>query len=71
MHVAIVYILSQMSIYTHSHSLVVPQSPWCALGTIRENILFGKPYEETLYKKVIHSAALSSCVFLLLSVLPW
>ena len=44
---------------TESHSRAyVPQVPWTALGTVRDNILFGKPYEEELYRKVIHACAL-------------
>ncbi len=31
------------------------QAPWCALGTVRENILFGKPYDAALYNKVTHT----------------
>ncbi len=33
------------------------QAPWCALGTVRENILFGKPYDAALYNKVTHTHA--------------
>lgn len=36
----------------------VPQTPWTALGTVRDNILFGKPYDEAFYQKVIHACAL-------------
>ena len=44
---------------TESHSRAyVPQVPWTALGTVRDNILFGKPYEEKSYRKVIHACAL-------------
>jgi ABC-type multidrug transport system fused ATPase/permease subunit len=38
----------------------VPQTPWTALGTVRENILFGKPYDEAYYHKVIHACALET-----------
>jgi len=42
-----------------SHSRAyVPQMPWTALGTVRDNILFGKPYDEALYRKVLHACAL-------------
>jgi ATP-binding cassette, subfamily C (CFTR/MRP), member 1 len=44
---------------TESHSRAyVPQVPWTALGTVRENILFGKPYDEEYYKLVVHACAL-------------
>jgi ABC-type multidrug transport system fused ATPase/permease subunit len=38
----------------------VPQTPWTALGTVRENILFGKPYDEVFYHKVLHACALET-----------
>jgi ABC-type transport system involved in cytochrome bd biosynthesis fused ATPase/permease subunit len=44
---------------TEPHSRAyVPQVPWTALGTVRENILFGKPYEEAWYNQVVHACAL-------------
>ena len=44
---------------TESHSRAyVPQVPWTALGTVKENILFGKPYDEEYYKRVVHACAL-------------
>jgi ABC-type multidrug transport system fused ATPase/permease subunit len=44
---------------TEPHSRAyVPQVPWTALGTVRENILFGKPYEEEWYNQVVHACAL-------------
>jgi ATP-binding cassette, subfamily C (CFTR/MRP), member 1 len=30
----------------------VPQTPWTALGTVRDNIVFGKPFDESLYQQV-------------------
>jgi len=36
----------------------VPQVPWTALGTVRDNILFGKPFDAAYYRKVIHACAL-------------
>jgi len=42
-----------------SHSKAyVPQTPWTALGTVRENILFGKPFDDAFYRKVLHACAL-------------
>lgn len=44
---------------TESHSRAyVPQSPWTALGTVRDNIVFGLPFEQDFYNKVIHACAL-------------
>ena len=32
----------------------VPQTPWTALGTVRDNIVFGQPFDESLYQQVRH-----------------
>ncbi|KAL9966836.1 hypothetical protein ACROYT_G024964 [Oculina patagonica] len=37
----------------------VPQTAWVFSGTIRENILFGKPYDEPWYTRVIEACALT------------
>jgi ABC-type multidrug transport system fused ATPase/permease subunit len=34
------------------HKAYVPQTPWTALGTVRDNIVFGKPFDESLYRQV-------------------
>ncbi|GBP63239.1 Probable multidrug resistance-associated protein lethal(2)03659 [Eumeta japonica] len=34
------------------------QEPWLFVGTVRQNILFGLPYDKQRYKKVIHACAL-------------
>ena len=45
---------------THQGSLVyVPQTAWVFSGTIRENILFGKPFDESNYITVIEACALA------------
>ena len=45
---------------SHVGSLVyVPQLAWVFSGTIRENILFGEPYDELKYTKVINACALT------------
>jgi ABC-type transport system involved in cytochrome bd biosynthesis fused ATPase/permease subunit len=36
----------------------VPQSPWVQNLSLRDNILFGMPYDEQKYKAVIHACAL-------------
>ena len=45
---------------TFSGTLVyVPQTPWIFSGTIRKNILFGQPYDEPKYNRVIEACALT------------
>lgn len=36
----------------------VPQSPWVQNLSLRDNILFGMPFDEEKYKAVIHACAL-------------
>nr|XP_016504404.1 PREDICTED: putative ABC transporter C family member 15 isoform X2 [Nicotiana tabacum] len=36
----------------------VPQSPWILSGNIKENILFGKPYESVKYDRTVEACAL-------------
>jgi ABC-type multidrug transport system fused ATPase/permease subunit len=38
----------------------VPQVPWTALGTVRENILFGRPWDEARYRRVLWACALET-----------
>ena len=38
--------------------IYLPQSAWVFSGTIRENILFGQPYEESKYERIIEACAL-------------
>ena len=37
----------------------VPQIAWVFSGTVRENILFGQPYDEHIYTRVIEACALT------------
>ena len=37
----------------------IPQQAWIQNATLRDNILFGKPYNNMLYKRVIDSCALT------------
>ena len=37
----------------------VPQTAWIFSGTIRENILFGQPFDETKYNRVVEACALT------------
>lgn len=36
----------------------VPQTPWIYSGTLRENVLFGQPFDEEWYEKVTSACAL-------------
>nr|XP_026483882.1 ABC transporter C family member 13 isoform X1 [Vanessa tameamea] len=45
----------------------VSQQPWLVRGTIRDNILFGKPYDEAKFRSVIDACALTED----LNVLGW
>ena len=45
---------------THQGRLIyLPQTAWVFSGTIRENILFGQPYEEQKYARIIEACALT------------
>ncbi|KAG5326417.1 MRP7 protein, partial [Pseudoatta argentina] len=43
----------------------VKQNPWLQRGTIRDNILFGKPYDHNKYKNILNACALTSDLTLL------
>eukprot|EP00741_Cyanophora_paradoxa_P013315 tig00020684_g12858.t1 len=36
----------------------VPQAPWIQFGTVRSNILFGKPFDDYKYRHVVYACAL-------------
>ena len=38
----------------------VSQEPWVFSGTVRDNILFGQPYEEDKYKRIVSVCALQA-----------
>ena len=42
----------------------VPQQSWIQQTTVRENILFGKPYNESFYKKCVEACALTADIAL-------
>lgn len=43
----------------------VPQQAWLRNCSLRENILFGKPYEKKKYESIIHSCALKADIDML------
>ena len=51
--------LKSGSIKTNGNIIYVSQEAWIFNGTVRENILFGKPYEAERYREVIQVSALS------------
>ena len=48
-----------LSITCKGSIIYVPQIPWLFSGTVRENILFGEPYEESKYERIIEACALA------------
>ena len=48
-----------ISITCKGSIIYVPQIPWLFSGTVRENILFGEPYEESKYERIIEACALA------------
>ena len=36
----------------------VPQTAWCQNLSLRDNIVFGQPWDEAHYRRVIHACAL-------------
>ena len=47
------------SVLTSGEKSYTPQEPWMFSGTVRDNILFGSPYESEKY-----SAAVTACALL-------
>ena len=48
-----------ISITCRGSTIYVPQIPWLFSGTVRDNILFGEPYEESKYARIIEACALA------------
>jgi ABC-type multidrug transport system fused ATPase/permease subunit len=46
------------AVRTYGSVAYVPQFAWVQAGTVRNNILFGLPYDEERYRRVIHACAL-------------
>ncbi|XP_070327220.1 LOW QUALITY PROTEIN: ATP-binding cassette sub-family C member 4-like [Odocoileus virginianus] len=57
--------LKQGKVNVHGRIAYVSQQPWVFPGTVRNNILFGKKYEEEPYEKVIKACALEEDLQLL------
>ena len=36
----------------------VPQQPWIFSGTVKQNILFGLPYDAEKYERIVNACAL-------------
>lgn len=49
----------------HGKVAYLPQTPWIQNLSLRENILFGKPYNKIFYDKIIDACALRSDLDLL------
>ena len=47
------------SAYTNGKVAYASQDPWLFSGSVRENILFGLPYNNYWYKKVIEACAMT------------
>ena len=51
--------LHRGSVSYHGKIAYVPQIPWVFSGTIRENILFGLPFNEERFQQVVHTCELT------------
>uniref|UniRef100_A0A1B6CRI6 ABC-type xenobiotic transporter n=1 Tax=Clastoptera arizonana TaxID=38151 RepID=A0A1B6CRI6_9HEMI len=52
-----------IAFHTNTNDIAyVSQTPWLQHGTLRDNILFGKPYVQSKYKAVLDACALSQDV---------
>ena len=47
-----------LSIFLQGEVAFVAQQAWIQNATVRENILFGHPYEEEKYEKIVEAVAL-------------
>ena len=56
-----IYICSTVTVATTQGSVAyVPQQAWIQNATVRDNILFGKAYNERLYKSTLKACALET-----------
>lgn len=46
------------SVLTSGEKSYTPQEPWMFSGTVRDNILFGAPYQAQKYSDVVKACAL-------------
>ncbi|KAL2533987.1 multidrug resistance-associated protein 11 [Abeliophyllum distichum] len=54
------------SIYLNGTTAYVPQVPWILSGTIRDNILFGKDYDQKRYSEILQACALDLDISLMM-----
>ncbi|KAK6147863.1 hypothetical protein DH2020_018775 [Rehmannia glutinosa] len=54
------------SIYLTGSKAYVPQVPWIMSGTIRDNILLGKDYDQKRYSEVLHACTLDLDISLMM-----
>ena len=54
--------VSEGTISWSSSLVYVPQTPWVFSGTIRENILFGQPYNQDKYSTILEACSLTEDV---------
>ena len=47
----------------HGTISYVPQEPWVYSGTVRDNVLFGKEFDEKRYEEIIKMCALVEVCF--------
>ena len=40
----------------------IPQQPWIFSGTVKQNILFGLPYDAEKYERIVNACALIEVV---------
>ena len=63
--------LTSGEIHMSRNVAYVPQSAWVFSGTLKENVLFGEPYNKEKYNKVIKACALDKvCSFIIYFLLP-
>ncbi|KAF9428970.1 hypothetical protein BGZ76_001983 [Entomortierella beljakovae] len=53
------------SICTRGHIAYVPQQAWILNSSLRDNILFGKPYEQERYQKIVNACGLDPDIAIL------
>ncbi|KAI9179144.1 hypothetical protein H9P43_005806 [Blastocladiella emersonii ATCC 22665] len=52
------HLVNDGSVRVHGSFALVSQEPWLLNGTLRDNVLFGLPFDEQRYARVLHACAL-------------